>query len=393
MVKLKGCLSGNCRVFRLTAVIVLVILLLSMTLPQTVAAAGTWAATGSLFTGRYGHTATRLLNGKVLVAGGRGALTSAELYDPATGTWSTTGPLAIGRAEHTATLLSDGKVLVAGGDNNGALSSAEIYDPDPAKGTWTTTNGPLANGRSSHTATLLPNGKVLVAGGYNNGALASAEIYDPDPAKGTWTPTDPLAKGRYTHTATLLNGKVLVAGGYNSGAPLASAEIYDPDPATGTWTPTGSLAGGRAEHTATLLNGKVLVAGGYDAEHSISLSSAEIYDPDPAKGTWMTTGPLFTSRSQHTATLLPTGKVLVAGGLNALTSSNWLASAEIYDPAKATWSTTASLKYKRGTHSATLLFNGKVLVTGGIDDGVPLRSAELYTQPDISAAIYLLLSD
>jgi large repetitive protein len=392
MVKLKGSLSGNCRVFRLTAVFVLVILLLCMTLPQTVAAAGTWAASGSLVTGRYGHTATRLLNGKVLVAGGRGALTSAELYDPATGIWSTTGPLAIGRAEHTATLLSDGKVLVAGGDNNGPLTSAEIYDPDPAKGSWTTTNGPLANGRSNHTATLLPTGKVLVAGGYNNGSLPSAEIYDPD--AGTWSVTGSLANGRSSHTATLLpTGKVLVAGGYNDG-PLASAEIYDPDPAKGTWATTGSLAEGRSEHTATRLrNGMVLVAGGYDAESGIFLSSAEIYDPDPAKGTWTTTGPLFTSRSQHTATLLPTGKVLVAGGLNRLTSPKWLASAELYDPDRATWSATASLNYKRDAHTATLLANGKVLATGGMDNTAPLRSAELYNRPDISAAIYLLLFD
>src|SRR6185503_9571744 len=136
--------------------------------------------TGNLLTGRLGHTATLLLNGKVLVAGGYNGLylTSAQLYEPASGTWTATGSLGTGRLGHTATLLPNGKVLVAGGYNGLYLTSAELYDP--VSGTWTATAS-LANERSAHTATLLPNGKVLVAAGYNSVpmTLRSAELYDP----------------------------------------------------------------------------------------------------------------------------------------------------------------------------------------------------------------------
>jgi N-acetylneuraminic acid mutarotase len=392
MVRLKRCLSGLFRGFGLTKVFVLVILTLSMAMPQAAAAGGTWTATGSLVTGRYGHTATLLHNGKVLVAGGRGALTSAELYDPATGKWSTTGFLHTGRAEHTATLLNDGRVLVAGGDNNGALTSAELYDPAVEGGTWITTS-PLADGRSNHTATLLNDGRVLVAGGIktianNQTVLSSAQIYDPAVAGGTWsTDTKSLNIGRFTHTATrLANGKVLVAGGYNAGA-LNSHEIYDP--AANTWSPTiNSLAPGRSSHTATrLLNGKVLVAGG--SEEGNFLSTAELYDP--GANTWSPTiNSLANGRNSHTATLLPTGKVLVAAGLNA-TGPDGLTSAELYDPAKGTWSATGALTFKRYAHTATLLPNGRVLVAGGAYGETPLRSAELYNQPDITGVLYLLL--
>jgi WD40 repeat protein len=133
---------------------------------------------------------------------------------------------------------------------------------------------------------------------------------------------------------------------------------------------TGSLATARYFHTATLLpNGKVLVAGG--GGNSGYLASAELYDP--ATGTWTATGSLHTARWIHTATLLPNGKVLVAGGFDTLSS------AELYDSASGTWTATGSLANPRFSHTATLLPNGKVLVAGGeLPYNVVLSSAELY---------------
>ena len=144
---------------------------------------------------------------------------------------------------------------------------------------------------------------------------------------------------------------------------------------SGTWTETGSLATARYFHTATLLpNGKVLVAGGSNFTSGI-LASAELYDP--ASGSWTATGSLVTERGGHTATLLPNGKVIVAAGYDG--SFNPLASAELYDPESGTWTATGSLANARFSHRAALLPNGKVLVAGG-DDGIvrSLASAELY---------------
>jgi hypothetical protein len=148
------------------------------------------------------------------------------------------------------------------------------------------------------------------------------------------------------------------------------------DPATGAWTVTGALNTARLNHTATLLpNGKVLVTGGADFSDT-PIPSAELYDP--ATGTWTMTSALTNPRSAHSAVLLNNGKVLVSGGFG---SRGQLPDAELYDPATGTWMTTTSLNIARAYHTSTLLPNGRMLVTGGSSDRVPsfyVTVSELY---------------
>ena len=320
-----------------------------------------WTATGSMNGPRLDQTATLLLDGKVLVAGGVDGdvvLASAELYDPLSRRWTVTGSMATPRSGHTATLLADGRVLVAGG----AGTAAELYDP--VSGLWWVT-GNMTAAREQHTATLLQDGRVLVAGGeYNGGPVASAELYDP--VRGTWSATGSMGTPRHRHTATLLlNGMVLVAGGSDHGGgaccALASSELYDP--VTGTWTATGSMVDPHANNAAALLtDGRVLVGG---AVH-------ELYDP--ASGTWTATGDNVTSCCRLLA--LADGRVLVLGtgirGTNDFTRTN----AAFYDPRTGSWTPAGTLGTQRYSYTATLLLDGLVLVAGGWSDPAPVGAAQ-----------------
>jgi len=337
---------------------------------------------------RYEHTAVLLPNGQVLIVGGMSPSTKAELYDPAVGAFRATDAMKETRRwVNTTTALPNGKVLIAGGSSchtaaGCPLTSAELYDPETGSFAFT---GAMSVGRYAQAATVLPNGKILITGGIGNNSeyLTSAELYDP--LTGSFTLTGAMNKPRSRHTATVLpNGKVLIAGGFSGsarGGYLAAAELYDPS--TGSFTVTGSMIMPRMSHTATLLpNGKVLITGGVgpggvNGYHA----TAELYDP--STGVFTATGTMATPRVGHTATLLPSGKVLIIGGLNTPVSSRRavaFAATELYDPSAGTFTPAAAMATDRSKHSATLLPNGKVLVAGGLSpEGGALSTAELYT--------------
>ena len=171
---------------------------------------------------RSGRSSTLLGDGRVVVAGGNlpgrdGAQTrTAEIYDPATGDWTPTGRMKIPRSFFSATRLADGRILVAGGltvPNSTRTATAEIFDP--TTGTWTLTGsmtvarGGLGMARES---LLLANGNVLVAGDAVGDRSASAELYDP--ASGTWRSVAVMSVDRRDFAAVeLADGRVLIAGG------------------------------------------------------------------------------------------------------------------------------------------------------------------------------------
>jgi hypothetical protein len=373
----------------------------------TAVGAPRFASTGKMIRARAAHTATLLTNGKVLVIDGGQldiddllvSIASAELFDPVLGSFASTGSPLVARENHTATLLLTGKVLITGGNEFSGYptwlsptATAELYDP--ATGTFAKT-GNMAVGRTNHTASLLADGRVLVVGGSTNVGsgvttttvtLASAEIYDP--GTGTFATAGKMASPRAGHTATVLpSGKVLITGGQNDQTAQATAELYDPQ--TNSFTMTGSMAAPRTGHTATLLiNGTVLVAGGatgkvlYPGSIGVTVSpqtSAELYEP-LTEG-FVATASMAYGRIAHTATLLPDGTVLISGGFkdySPIVGYESYNSAEIYNPAASSFINTAPMIAARFWHTATLLSGGAVLVTGGIGGDLELASAEIF---------------
>lgn len=256
----------------------------------------------------------------------------------------------------------------------------------PANGGNTSVGGNGAIGGSSGGGAPGGNGGVgsggVAGGGGNGGSALGGQAGAKGPP--AWTALPSMITPRMKHTVTVLaDGRVLIVGGqyvvYDASAmymsatkTTASAEVYDP--ITETFVATGALASPRSGHTATLLpNGKVLIAGGSNG--TAQLMTAELYDP--ATGTFLPTGGLVTARRDHTATLLDNGKVFIAGGYSP---TDLTATCEVFDPATGTSTMTGSMATARVGHTATQLKNGKVLVVGGSNfaPAATFVTAELY---------------
>jgi hypothetical protein len=344
-----------------------------------------------MVTSRVSHTATLLPNGKVLIAGGQtpgwccfapSIFSSAELYDPSTGSFMATRDMTTARSGHTATLLPNGRVLIAGGwsladtpsgPRGTVLASAELYDP--ATGTFSATGDMVigeAPGGGGSTAILLDNGRVLIAHG-RGPQPATAELYDP--VTGTFSRTgDQLVIWSGAQTAALLpDGKVLLV------ICCTAEQLYDPASGTFSLTDRTKRIYSDGFAGAPLMDGTVLFTGGYAEIGSDTYSSgAELYDP--SSGSFRPTGDMTAARENHTATMLPDGTVLIAGGQGKPSPNPPVnTSAEIYDPAAGAFSRTGDMNGPHQSHAATLLLDGRVLLTGGYSTGLQPAIAEVYT--------------
>jgi hypothetical protein len=203
---------------------------------------------------------------------------------------------------------------------------------------------------------------------------------------------------RFIHrTAKLNDGRVLLTGGQSANAPASvitnSVDAFNP--ADNSVSPVGPMTIRRWSHTATTLtDGRVLVTGGRTASTSatgVVLATAEIYDP--VTNTWTeTAAPMNVARRSHTATLLPDGKVLIAGGGNGVstTTSQPIQSVEIFDPATGMFTLVGNMTQKRSAHSANVLGDGTVLIAGGSNGTgtlFPTNTAEIFNPADSSFTV------
>jgi large repetitive protein len=326
-------------------------------------------------------TAVPLANGRVLLTEDNYTVAgaSAELYDPATHTFSSTQLVPLDAA---AAPLPDGRVLFVGGHNvsDDPVATAGLFDPKTGR---YESVGLMSLAREGHTVTTLRDGSVLITGGVSDQhAMDLADLFELNPASGS----HPNPHGRFVAipagqlplgptSVRMAGGRVLLTGGRDpsSNAPVAGAYVFDPT--TGLFSQIGRMTVARSGHAAILLrDGRVLIASGTEAA-----PSAEIFDP--ATGKFTAAGGTQLPAENTTATLLPDGSVLFIGGDNGCVSNVCaaMATTEIYDPSSGTFRAAGSLHYARTGHAATLLTDGRVLVTGGSDPkGRMISRSEIY---------------
>jgi hypothetical protein len=332
---------------------------------------GRWENGPGLLSPRLWHAAVAMPPDDVLVIGGVAAATADKPFGALLASVELLGenasvqkaPLKIARIRHTATRLADGRVLVAGGtDDAGApLASVEIYDPRADR--WQA-GASLATARTRHAATLLTDGRVLVSGGRDadGRALRGTELYDP--AHDAWTRGPDLIEARWDHEAPLLaDGGVLVAGGWTfDERPAAALESWNA--ADRAWRPAGQLP-------RTLRDARVVpIAGG-----TVLLFGQDPYDGAFALAWRREFADEMPPPVMHDAgfTALPDGRFIVVGGTRRQVPSPLV---NVYDPRAGTWTSLRPLPHARTGARAIALRDGRLVVFGGdvADDDSDLRT-------------------
>ena len=385
-------------------------------------------------------TFTRLNDGRILAVGGyittsTGAVTTVEIFDPSAnggvGAWSLGPDLPLKRYAHTATKLSDGRVLIAGGRSTGATNTSTVFDPaaNSGAGGWTDVVATMPAGTyDGQRAILLDDGRVMVSGGTQGGWSTSTAYFNAaaNSGNGGWTSGPAMGIARWLHQITRLDdGRYLFSGGSNGSGYTTSVQYFDPagNAGAGAFSAATALPVGQANHRTILLdddrvllignngtsanyifdrtgnagagswtvvtstptsqrnyagihkfaNGTVMVVGGSKIVQSqgLQIKNLELFDPDSS--TWQTlVGALPVSKSiYYTAVALDDGRALFIGGLGY---SGYQKSMAIFDPAAndgaGEFSPGTEMSVVRAGATAIKLSDGRVMMAGGSPGGV-----------------------
>ena len=351
-----------------------------------------WSTTGSMASARAYHTATYLpTTGKILAVGGIGSggapIATAELYNPAgAGTWAATDSVpttGVGRAYHTAVVLNDNTVFVAGGyrDGTNTTNTSAIYTP--STGHWAG-KAQMTTARGKHAATVLTTGEVVVTGGISGTtSIQNVEVYRPTGANAnTWFQANsPTSARRTSHASVRMqSGDVMIIGGRDGSTTLNTVFSYNL--AANAWTARGTLSEPRVGHTATVMSsGNVLVAGGGPFNSTTVVATCDLYNK--TTNTWSPTADMATARTGHSAVLQSDDSIVVSGGIGPGSSALAVKTAERFKSAFETWMPEPSLLTARAYHTTTVTpSSGTIVAAGGItktSSPTYLSSSERYT--------------
>lgn len=352
---------------------------------------GTFALTAKMTTGRYWHTSTTLVDGRVLIAGGYDgttALATVEIYDATTGEFTQVTDMNTARYGHSAVLLATGNVLVTGGINAAGtyLNGAEEYDP--IAGTWDNTVNSMvvpaaAVNRAFHQSALQSDDRVVVWSGRNTATTTTLTYHIYDPVARTFSNSIAIPTANTSRDGFSIigvdGGKFIILGGSfandGTGVMVDTCQVYSSDAGNGVVADSGNLLAGRYWPGAVRLEDNTVFICGGSADVNV-WTSCDIYDP--GTGLVSNAGDMSEARRRHIAALLDDGKVLIAGG-ESLNPTRISQTAEIFDPDTNGFAyTSGSMNYKRYFHTYNTLPDGKIMIIGGYDNAQVPRECEVY---------------